>query len=165
MVKLVIRDTMAAPRASSPSDLTSDTSSLSSAPARSPTPRYASPSISSDTSGSVSPEPRLPGSTFNPRALPDEQEPAEQVTECQWEGCGEGDLGDMDALVQHIHEDHIGARKSRYTCEWEGCLRKGMNHASGYALRAHMRSHTREKPFYCTLPGGFVLVSAGRGRE
>lgn len=68
-----------------------------------------------------------------------------------------GDLGDMDALVEHIHKDHIGARQKKYACEWEDCNRKGMPHASGYALRAHMRSHTREKPFYCALPGTYLL--------
>ena len=59
----------------------------------------------------------------------------------------------MDNLVKHIHDDHIGSRKAKYACEWDDCSRKGLTHASGYALRAHMRSHTREKPFYCTLPG------------
>lgn len=71
---------------------------------------------------------------------------------CRWAGCNE-DLGNMDDLVKHIHDDHIGSRKAKYACEWDDCSRKGMTHASGYALRAHMRSHTREKPFYCTLPG------------
>ena len=58
----------------------------------------------------------------------------------------------MDNLVDHIHDVHIGQRQKKYSCEWEKCARKGMPHASGYALRAHMRSHTREKPFYCQLP-------------
>jgi uncharacterized Zn-finger protein len=59
----------------------------------------------------------------------------------------------MDNLVEHLHDDHIGTRQKKYSCEWSDCTRKGIPHASGYALRAHMRSHTREKPFYCTLPG------------
>lgn len=98
--------------------------------------------ISSDTSGSV------PGSPIEA----DEFEHAEQVTICRWDGCNI-DLGNMDDLVKHIHDEHIGIRRSRYICEWDDCSRKGMAHASGYALRAHMRSHTKEKPFYCTLPG------------
>jgi uncharacterized Zn-finger protein len=58
--------------------------------------------------------------------------------------------------VQHLHNEHIGSRQKRYSCEWIDCTRKGQTHASAYALRAHMRSHTREKPFYCTLPGMFL---------
>lgn len=77
----------------------------------------------------------------------------DQVTACQWDGCHVGDMGDMDSLVKHIHEEHIGPKHKRYLCEWMNCTRKGQSHASGYALRAHIRSHTKEKPFYCSLPG------------
>ncbi len=73
----------------------------------------------------------------------------EQVTICAWEGCTTGDTLNMDKLVEHIHNEHIEGKQKRYTCEWIGCGRKSMPHASGYALKAHMRSHTREKPFYC----------------
>jgi uncharacterized Zn-finger protein len=102
--------------------------------------------VSSDTSGSV---PNSPGAID-----PHDEDLAEQVSVCRWDGCGV-DLGNMDDLVKHIHEEHIGVRKATYACMWDDCPRKGMAHASGYALRAHMRSHTKEKPFYCTLPGEF----------
>ncbi|KAI1202389.1 hypothetical protein F5X97DRAFT_287552 [Nemania serpens] len=100
--------------------------------------------ISSDTSGDV------PNSPINAKL--DEDEFQEQVTVCAWDGCRAGDLGNMDRLVEHIHNDHIESRQKKYTCEWIGCSRKSLSHASGYALKAHMRSHTREKPFYCYLP-------------
>ena len=104
--------------------------------------------ISSDSSGDV------PGSPATLAMLPDEDPSGhDQVTVCGWERCTAGDLGNMDRLVEHIHTDHIGIRQKKYSCEWFDCTRKGMPHASGYALRAHMRSHTREKPFFCTLPG------------
>lgn len=77
----------------------------------------------------------------------------DQVTVCRWDGCDVGDVGNMDNLVNHIHDEHIGTRQKKYSCEWVDCSRKGQMHASAYALRAHMRSHTREKPFYCELPG------------
>ncbi len=103
-------------------------------------------SISSDTFGDV---PQSPGT-----AKPDDEESHhEQVTVCAWDGCPAGDFGNMDRLVEHIHNDHIEGRQKKYTCEWQDCSRKSMPHASGYALKAHMRSHTREKPFYCALPG------------
>lgn len=100
--------------------------------------------VSEDTSGSV------PSSPIHTR--PDDNEFEEQVTVCAWEGCKAGDMGNMDRLVEHIHNEHIEHRQKKYTCEWIGCPRKSMPHASGYALKAHMRSHTREKPFYCYLP-------------
>lgn len=101
--------------------------------------------LSSDTSGDI------PSSPINARL--DEEDFQDQVSVCEWDGCGAGDRRNMDRLVEHIHNSHIENRQKRYTCEWKSCSRKGLPHASGYALKAHMRSHTREKPFYCYLPG------------
>ncbi|CAI4216348.1 unnamed protein product [Parascedosporium putredinis] len=100
--------------------------------------------VSEDTDGDV------PSSPTNARY--EEEDFQEQVSACAWDGCDAGDLDNMDNLVEHIHNEHIESRQKKYTCEWVGCSRKSMAHASGYALKAHMRSHTREKPFYCYLP-------------
>lgn len=108
--------------------------------------------VSEDTEGDI------PSSPTNARLEEDDFQ--EQISVCAWEGCKAGDLGNMDKLVEHIHNDHIESRQKKYTCEWVGCNRKSMPHASGYALKAHMRSHTREKPFYCYLPGKKESVSA-----
>jgi hypothetical protein len=108
--------------------------------------------ISSDTDGSVPGSPHL-----NAMGMDDEDGGGpggkEQISACKWDGCDAGEQGNMDLLVKHLHKEHIHARQKKYSCEWGDCSRKGIPHASGYALRAHMRSHTREKPFYCTLPG------------
>lgn len=109
--------------------------------------------VTEDTEGDI------PSSPANARL--DEEDFQEQVTICAWDGCDAGDFGNMDKLVEHIHNDHIESRQKKYTCEWNGCTRKSMAHASGYALKAHMRSHTREKPFYCYLPGRDFPSSAG----
>ncbi|EEQ30988.1 hypothetical protein McanMca71_003540 [Microsporum canis] len=107
-------------------------------------------SISSDSSGAI---PNSPGAMA---ILGPEEDYSgagrDHITVCLWEGCKAKDFGDMDALVKHIHNEHIGSRQKKYLCEWGDCARKGQAHASGYALRAHMRSHTKEKPFYCALP-------------
>ncbi|PGH20776.1 hypothetical protein AJ80_03403 [Polytolypa hystricis UAMH7299] len=117
-----------------------------------PPPSPSSASISSDTSGEL---PNSPNTlALLGGGIEDDYsgQGRDQVTVCQWEGCDANDLGHMDALVKHIHDEHIGSRQKKYLCEWSDCTRKGQTHASGYALRAHMRSHTKEKPFYCTLP-------------
>ena len=110
--------------------------------------------LSSDSSASP------PGS---PRSLavllgPDEDAlRAEHATACSWEGCETGDLGNQDELVKHVQEVHIeSAKGSKTTCEWSDCKAKGKTAMSAYALRAHMRSHTKEKPFYCALPGKHI---------
>lgn len=78
---------------------------------------------------------------------------ADQITACQWESCPVGDLGNSDDLIKHVQDEHIAPKRAKYTCEWGDCARKGTVHPSGYALKAHMRSHTKEKPFFCLLPG------------
>jgi len=110
-------------------------------------------SISSDTDGDIPNSPSFAGVLGNSQDDDYTGQSNDQVTVCRWDGCSAGDLKNMDGLVQHLHFEHIGSRQKRYSCEWTDCSRKGQTHASAYALRAHMRSHTREKPFYCTLPG------------
>jgi len=109
--------------------------------------------ISSDTDGDV------PNSPSNARVEDDDVH--EQVTICAWEDCDAGDLGDNDKLVSHINNEHIESRTKKYTCEWVNCVRKSIAHASGYALKSHMRSHTREKPFFCSLPGMSLTYDTG----
>jgi hypothetical protein len=107
--------------------------------------------VSSDSSGDV---PSSPAAPHDASRLLDDDDFQEQVTVCAWDGCGAGDCGDLDELVRHMQAAHVESqhRARRYTCEWAGCQRKGYPHASGYALRAHVRKHTREKPFFCYLP-------------
>ncbi|KAF9524245.1 hypothetical protein CPB83DRAFT_861685 [Crepidotus variabilis] len=74
----------------------------------------------------------------------------EDSVTCQWEDCGIV-FTHLPTLIEHIH-DHIGVHKSNYTCEWTSCLRKGLPQTSRFALISHIRSHTGEKPFICSLP-------------
>jgi hypothetical protein len=108
--------------------------------------------ISSDTTGSA------PSSPLLDPQLNTEDDDLEQVTVCRWRDCDAGDLRNMDELVKHIHETHMPEKQKKWICEWEGCPRLDLAHASGYALRAHMRSHTKEKPFFCKLPGANSLI-------
>lgn len=108
--------------------------------------------ISSDTSGSCPPSPRA----FKDIALANDEYviAAEHVLVCLWEGCPAGNLGTQDDLVKHMSDVHVPESKDDdYACAWGDCRTRTKPQKSAYALRAHMRSHTKEKPFYCTLPG------------
>ncbi|KAH9823683.1 INO80 complex subunit 1 [Teratosphaeria destructans] len=79
----------------------------------------------------------------------------EAQTQCLWRDCPFGTADNNDDLVAHVQSTHCatgGPKKTKYVCEWGECQRKTSNHPSGYALKAHMRSHTKEKPYFCALP-------------
>ncbi|KAJ7154745.1 hypothetical protein C8R46DRAFT_960841 [Mycena filopes] len=70
---------------------------------------------------------------------------------CQWEDCGLV-YTHLPTLVDHVHQDHVGAHKAKYTCEWSTCGRRGYIQPSRFALLSHLRAHTGERPFVCTRP-------------
>ncbi|KIK69000.1 hypothetical protein GYMLUDRAFT_152637 [Collybiopsis luxurians FD-317 M1] len=70
---------------------------------------------------------------------------------CLWDECGLV-FTNLQVFIDHIHNEHIGVNKSNYTCEWATCHRRGLSQTSRFALISHIRSHTGEKPFVCSLP-------------
>lgn len=47
------------------------------------------------------------------------------VHRCEWAGCVGKEFSNVDALSQHIIEEHVGGGKASYECLWAGCDRQG----------------------------------------
>ncbi|GJN93025.1 hypothetical protein Rhopal_006070-T1 [Rhodotorula paludigena] len=88
---------------------------------------------------------------FDPRQL--------QLQRCEWGPCG-AEFWEIEPLVEHVHNVHAfppeapapkarGSAAASYICMWNGCPRRGKTQGSKFALVAHLRSHTGEKPFTC----------------
>ncbi|GAA5843448.1 hypothetical protein JCM3766R1_004331 [Sporobolomyces carnicolor] len=85
-----------------------------------------------------------------------------QIGKCEWgNDCGV-EFWELEPLVEHIHQVHAFPEENplqnnvplkrgaaSYVCEWHGCPRRGKSQGSKFALVAHLRSHTGEKPFTC----------------
>ncbi|KAG0198225.1 hypothetical protein BGX28_008323 [Mortierella sp. GBA30] len=74
-----------------------------------------------------------------------------EETLCRWKDCGKV-LPSIAALVVHLSDEHIGWKKTSYTCEWQGCSRRPIAQTTRFALISHMRSHTKHKPYDCPVP-------------
>ena len=54
-------------------------------------------------------------------------------------------------ILQHLNNEHIGANKKSFVCQWKDCSREEKPFKAQYMLVVHMRRHTGEKPHRCTV--------------
>ncbi|KAI8149684.1 hypothetical protein BJV82DRAFT_573966 [Fennellomyces sp. T-0311] len=77
--------------------------------------------------------------------------PEEEITYyCRWNHC-DVQTCHLDELIAHIRDIHVGSGKAAYYCEWAGCPRQNKPFMKRHKMHNHMRTHTGEKPFVCTI--------------
>ncbi|KAF9934654.1 hypothetical protein FBU30_000978 [Linnemannia zychae] len=106
---------------------------------------------SDDDDGEDDNEDEEGGAGSGQQANDDEFSNLPEETLCRWKDCGKV-LPSLAALVIHLSDEHIGWKKTAYTCEWQGCARRPIAQTTRFALISHMRSHTKHKPYDCPVP-------------
>ncbi|KAK3809123.1 MAG: hypothetical protein J3Q66DRAFT_288239, partial [Benniella sp.] len=59
----------------------------------------------------------------------------------------------MKKLNEHVTDNHIGSGKASYSCDWQGCHRQQKPFTKRHKMYNHLRTHTGERPFKCSVPG------------
>ncbi|VDN03145.1 unnamed protein product [Thelazia callipaeda] len=75
--------------------------------------------------------------------------------QCQWierdRICGRL-FYSIEHIVSHLQHEHVGVSDSAFhICQWKDCSRKGKVFKAKYKLVNHIRVHTGERPFPCTM--------------
>jgi len=56
-------------------------------------------------------------------------------------------LPSTEELTQHITQVHVGYKKNKYKCLWQGCERGERDFGQRQKVLRHMQTHTTHKPF------------------
>ncbi|EJD74810.1 hypothetical protein LOAG_17927 [Loa loa] len=75
--------------------------------------------------------------------------------QCQWVErnriCGRL-FYSIEHIVSHLQHEHVGVSESAFhICQWKDCSRRGKIFKAKYKLVNHIRVHTGERPFPCTM--------------
>ncbi|KAI8595357.1 hypothetical protein EDD21DRAFT_329405 [Dissophora ornata] len=71
---------------------------------------------------------------------------------CLWRDCNTP-FDTMEKLNEHVTDNHIGSGKASYSCDWQGCHRQQKPFTKRHKMYNHLRTHTGERPFKCSVPG------------